>query len=229
MGQGQTFQRGDEVVHPRRPEWGRGVVRSAVVVRHEDGSQRLEVQFANAGRKTVNTAVAPLLPAGAATSTSAASAGASEPIQKGTSMALTATRGKEKDKQSGPGWLDKLEHSVGGQKHELWDLPDAMINPFSSVSQRLRATLDGYRFSTEPRALIEWGVVQTGLDDPMTRYTRVEMEQAFARFARNRDAHLQELVRELKRKGDQATLRQAQQQAGRNPRAQAALQRAIRG
>lgn len=222
MGKMQTFQRGDEVMHPRRPEWGRGVVRSAVTVRHEDGSQRLEVQFANAGRKTVNTAVAPLQPAGAAVSKPYA--GDSE----GRSMPLTATRGKEKT-QTGPGWLDKLEHSVGGRSHELWELPDAMNNPFASVSQRLRATLDSYRFSTEPRALIEWGVVQTGLNDPMTKYTRVEMEQAFQRFARNRDAHLQDLVRELKRKGDQATLRQAQQQAGRMPRAQAALQRAIRG
>ena len=211
------------MVHPRRPEWGRGVVRSALVLRAQDGSQRLEVQFANAGRKTLDTAVAPLQPARAHGDQT------NDFDQKGSSMALTATRGKEKETQAGPGWLDKLEHSVGGRKHELWELPDEMVNPFASVAQRLRATLESYRFSTEPRALIEWGVVQTGLDDPMTRYTRVEMEQAFQRFARNRDAHLQDLVRELKRKGDQATLRQAQQQAGRHPRSQAALQRAIRG
>jgi len=129
------------------------------------------------------------------------------------------------NKASGNGWLGGI-----GQKSdavELAKLPDAMTDPFAGVGKRLQATLDSYRFSTEPRSLIEWGVAQTGLNDPLSKFTRHELEQAFPRFARDRDNHLQELVRLIKKQGKVELFQQALT-GSNNPAARNALQRAIR-
>src|SRR5690606_34070030 len=122
---------------------------------------------------------------------------------------------------------NQLEAQRNGKGHELWELPDALTDPFSSDAQRLAATLDTYRFSTEPRALIEWAVQQTGLNDPLTKYTRPELEQAFPRFARDRDLHLKQLVRTFKHRNDQATLLRAKNET-RWPEARKALEKALR-
>ncbi len=128
--------------------------------------------------------------------------------------------------QNRKGWLDELEQS-STSSHELWALPDALRDPFAAPAQRLRATLETYRFSTEPRALLDWARGQTGLDDPLSKYTRTELEQAFPRFARDRDQHLRTIVKDLKRKGDQASLKAAMK-GGLAPQAQSALDKAIR-
>ena len=53
-----------------------------------------------------------------------------------------------------------------------------MVDPFSSATERLKATLDNFRFNAQARPLIDWAIAQTGLDDPLTLYTRQELEQA---------------------------------------------------
>ena len=122
------------------------------------------------------------------------------------------------------GWLNDLEGSTG--KNELWDLPDELTNPFASISERLQATLQTYKYSTEPKALFDWAVRQTGLDDPLSKYNRHELEQAFPRFARDRDAHLRDMVRQIKRADGYAILKDAGK--GLFPAGQSALDRAIR-
>lgn len=42
-------------------------------------------------------------------------------------------------------------------------------------------------------------MAQSGLPDPLTRFSRHELETFFDRWARHRDAHLIELVREASR------------------------------
>jgi hypothetical protein len=206
MEQSISFQRGDLVVHPRRPEWGCGVVKDARPIQHEnEAAQRLTVEFANKGRVIINTAVAPLAPKG--------------PTE-------TMTRSITSPPRSG-GWLEQLERSSNGQAHELWELPAAMTDPFAPIARRLDATLDSYRFSTEPRSLIDWAVAQTGLNDPLSKYTRHELEQAFPRFARDRDQHLQSLVRTIKRSSERHLLTQALA-AAHTPAARAAMEKAIR-
>ncbi len=205
MTQTLSFQVGDHVVHPRRPEWGQGTVRQARTIQHNGvTAQRLAVDFANHGRTVINTAIATLQHKGK--------------VQPAMSSSST-TNG---------GWLGQLERSATGKAptHELWDLPDALSDPFVSDAERLQATLDTYRFSTEPRSLFEWASAQTGLNDPLTRYTRQEMEQAFPRFARDRDQHLKQLVFQLKRSAPDV-LKQAQRQT-RLPAAQSALAKAMR-
>jgi hypothetical protein len=209
-----SFKRGDLVVHPRRPEWGNGVVKDAQPIQHENQpAQRLTVQFANKGRVILNTAIAPLALKGL-TQTMARSI-SSSPRSAGSATSASA------------GWLDQLERSSNGHAHELWELPEAMTDPFASLTRRLEATLETYRFSTEPRSLIDWAVAQTGLSDPLSKYTRHELEQAFPRFARDRDQHLQSLVRTLKRNNQRQLLNQVL--AGtRLPAARSALDKAIR-
>ncbi len=125
------------------------------------------------------------------------------------------------------GWLASLEKASSGQRHELWDLPTELKDPFANLVSRLQATLKAYRFSTEARSLIEWAMIQTGLDDPLSKYTRSDMEQAFPRFARNRDQHLKELVRQMKRRGQHAELKQVVNQT-QMPAARSALDKAVR-
>lgn len=236
------FEKGDRVQHPKRPEWGSGTVRDTQPITHEgEAAQRVTIDFVGKGRVVINAAIAPLEKIGEAPAPkkapdknydgSAAQLWAGSPTQatksgSGAGMAAIKTQKHNGTPASKDNWLDELE-TAGGKKHELWELPDDLNNPFATPEQRLKATLDTYKFSTEPRALIEWARVQTGLDDPLTRYTRPELEQAFPRFARDRDAHLRAIVRDLKRSNDMATIK-ASMKGGLIPAAQSAIDRAIR-
>ena len=207
MAEAPQFRLGDVVVHTRRPEWGQGVVERASQVMHQgQPGQRLLVSFAHRGRITLNTALAPL-----------ASKDATKQMRSSTSSV-----------SSGQGWLGTLSENKDNQEHELLALPEAMTDPFASVGNRLGATLESYRFSTEARCLLDWAIAQTGLQDPLTKYTRHELEEAFRRFARDRDRHLSDLVRQIKRNGKIELLNEALQQS-RSAAASQALQEAIRG
>ena len=206
----KQFRKGDAVVHPEKPEWGEGVVDQATTIEHEGKTaQRLVVRFNHRGRIAINTGVAPLAP---------------KTDKEVVTMSSTRTSTVQSETGSDKGWLASLEGRSG--EHELHQLGDALTDPFSSLSARLKATLDSYSYSTEARSLIEWAIAQTRLPDPMTKYTRQELEQGFQRFARDRDRYLVELVRQIKHEGQGALLQQAQSTAAGE--AQSALQRAIR-
>lgn len=202
-----TFKVGDKVAHPNKPEWGRGVVKQAQPATHEGiQAQRLRVDFANKPNTTINTAIAPLVSGGAMENQPG---NPTRPKGFGQDMSMSANTDKLTDKM-GAGWLDQLEGKAGG-KAELWDLPEACNDPFSSDEEQLDATLDTFKYSTDPGPLFQWAVVQTGLDDPLTKHTRVELEQAFPRYARDRDNRLFELVRQMKRNGEIDLLRKKAQ------------------
>ena len=205
MNTGTGFKRGDIVVHPRCPEWGEGTVEAAspADVNGKPG-QRLIVRFAQHGRVTIHTAAAPL-------------------VSRDDRLAMSTTTPTIERHESG--WLASLNGKPA--EHELWQLPEAMTDPFADLAARLRATLDSFRFSTEARSLIDWAAMQTGLDDPMTRYTRQELETGFARFARDRDLHLRELVKQTRREGRLQWLHDAASKL-RQPEARQALAKAIR-
>ncbi len=193
------------VAHPRKPEWGAGVVRQAEPASHEGvQGQRLRVDFANNRGTTINTAIAPLVSGDAMNNSRDNHFTSPKGLGQDMSMSTDASK-------MGAGWLDQLEGSNGG-KRELWDLPHACNDPFASDAEQLDATLDTFKYSTEPGPLFQWAVVQTGLDDPLSKHTRVELEQAFPRYARDRDNRLFELVRQMKRNGEIDTLRKKAQQ-----------------
>ncbi len=224
---GYRFAAGDAVAHATRPEWGIGRVRKAEVTTHNGTqAQRLTVDFPNRGRVTLDASVAPLRLADPQET----------PRQDAASDPDFLTPRKNSMSSSGfalsnnaGGWLAELESRANGgkQSHELWDLPDELSDPFLSDEARLKATLETYKYSTEPRSLIEWAQRQTGLDDPLTRYTRTDMEQAFPRFARDRDNHLKDLVRQLKRAGRQQAVEQVRNKC-QIPAAVSAVDRALR-
>lgn len=207
MGKQTCFKQGDVVVHARRPEWGDGVVDQATAMTHNGrAAQRLVVRFANRGRVTLNTAVAVIQSKG------------SEEFMTRTSTSTFSSHA------TGQGWLGSLKQD---NPQELWSLPESMTDPFASLRQRLLATLESYRFSDEARSLIDWAVAQSGLADPLSKYNRHELEQAFARYARDRDRHLVELARSAKRQEQHQLLNQLVKQVGQ-PAAQCAAQRAIK-
>ncbi|MEM9414233.1 MAG: DUF3553 domain-containing protein [Planctomycetota bacterium] len=213
----ERFQVGDRVAHPRRPEWGSGLVVKADTITHEgQEAQRLRVDFANKRNAVINTAIAPLTRSG--------DKGTMAPKGVNEDMSMTRTG----TQNAGGGWLDDLEGAAGGSKNKnLWDLPYTLDDPFSSMEQQLDATLETFKYSTEPGPLFQWAVVQTGLDDPLTQHTRVELEQAFPRYARDRDNRLFELVRQFKRRGAHAYLAQTAK-ACKYPAGRAMLEKAIR-
>jgi hypothetical protein len=225
MADSKKFSQGDLVLHPRRLEWGDGVIEQASTIYHQGRpAQRVVVSFANHGRVTINTAVAPLLPKdamGIATHVSR-DAESSEGV-KGSRPTATAAAGRSR------GWLAQLEQPQAGPD-ELWHLPDSLTDPFLSLAKRLEATLETYRFTADqrnPGLLLDWAVIQTGLNDPLTKYTRHDLEQAFPRFARDRDQHLLQLARLAKSQGKFDILEQALRNA-KLPAARDALHRAMR-
>lgn len=191
-----SFAPGDVVLHASRPEWGRGVVDQVSATTHQGlPAQQLIIRFENHGRITLNSAVAPLLCKDASTSMTTLKT-ASFPSTSSTSghptVNVTADRG----------WLGAL-----GQKarpsEEIARLPQPMTDPFASPARRLAATLESFRYNgaREPRnarLLLEWAQAQSGLSDPLSKYTRHEIEEAFPRFVRDRDNHLAALVKQLK-------------------------------
>jgi len=211
-----SFKVGDKVAHPKKPEWGTGVVMQAQpATLNGIQAQRLRVDFANKRNTTINTAIAPLV------SGEAMNQSYTPPKGFGQDMKMSTDASK-----LGAGWLDQLEGNNGG-KGELWDLPDACNDAFASDEQQLDATLDTFKFSTDPGPLFQWAVVQTGMDDPLSKHTRVELEQAFPRFTRDRDNRLFELVRQMKRNGEIETLRRKAQNCAHRAGRQM-LEKAIR-
>lgn len=219
MGPGERFKPGDRVIHTRRPEWGLGVVNQARTIIH-DGveAQQLVVTFANYGRVTLNTALAHLSPSPQAMDQTAMKTTHS-------SQAYGSSAGSDTTK----GWLDTLERSRNGED-AFWRLPESLTDPFISIAKRLAATLETFRYGTDAyhaRNVLEWAIAQTGLSDPMTRYTRQELEQGFRRFLRLRDQHLVELVRAIKRQGRLDVLEECLRNTP-YPQARAALERAMK-
>ncbi len=190
----RSFSRGDVVVHTGRPQWGDGVVDSVVNIVHEGkAAQRLVVKFANEGRVTLNSAVAPLVSKDAVIAMNHHSTPRFSPSS---SSSATPRTGASASAGNGD-WLSAFEK----KEHELHRLPDALNDPFMSLVERIEATLETYQYSKDSRMLIEWAIRQTGLNDPMTKYTRHELEVGFDRYARDRDVALRDLLRQLKQQG----------------------------
>ena len=194
MDQEQRYTFGDHVVHADRPEWGVGRVLAAdqIIVEGATG-QRLRIRFDRGGLKTLTTPGAKLTPA---------------PATNGESDGI------------GGGWLGEIAQKT---PEEIFSaIPEAALDPFASLGARLQATLDLYRFTADGAPLIDWAAAQSGLADPLSKFSRHELEQHFRRFDRVLEAHLADLVSQIRRKSP-ALLQTAMQSAP--ARGRAALQR----
>jgi len=173
------FKFGDRLVHSGRPEWGTGVVTSATSV-SEGGKtfQRLSLRFDRAGLKTISTEFATLRRADEAPTGPTPEAAPAAQV-------------------NGSGWLETLE--AGDLNAAMARLPEDTRDPFTTLAERINATLSLYRFTDHGAPLLDWAAMQTGLRDPLSRFNRHELEQYFRRFAMERDQHLKRLMLEAKK------------------------------
>ena len=179
----RKFEYGDRVRHARRPEWGIGsIVKAEEMTLDDRQAQRVSVRFPNAGLKTIITAHAEL-------------------------QLVNANNGPETDgAHTHPlgGW-DKMKESdwlgeVAQRKvvEVMTSIAPEARDPFMPSEKRLEACLDLYRFDRTGRSLIDWATAQSGLADPLSRFTRHELEELFDRWAAQRDEHMGRLLQEVK-------------------------------
>jgi hypothetical protein len=179
----RKFEYGDRVRHTRRPEWGIGsIVKTEELTVTGRRAQRVSVRFPNAGLKTLSTAHAEL-------------------------QLVNSNNGPETDgAETHPlgGW-DKMQESdwLGGVAQRkvqevMTTLSPEVRDPFLSLEQRLESCLGLYRFDRTGRGLIDWAIAQSGLSDPLSRFTRHELEQFFEQWTTQRDEHLSRLLQDAK-------------------------------
>ncbi len=173
------FSNGDRVLHTGRPEWGIGaVIKTEEVSIEGQPAQRLSVRFPNAGLKTVSTAHAPLQ----LVTDSAPGLGGDGDV--------TTLAGWDKMTESD--WLGKVAQR---KVHEVMvSLNGVARDPFVGLEKQLGACLNLFRFERTGRSLMDWAVAQSGLDDPLSRFTRHELEVLFDEWAEHRAEHLQKLL-----------------------------------
>lgn len=174
----RKFEFGDRVRHTKRPEWGIGsIVKTEHLSVNGQDAQRVAVRFPNAGLKTISTAHAEL-----------------------EIMTDAIVGAPDVDEHPLAGW-DKMSESdwlgeVAQRKirEAMVGLSEAVRDPFNSLQHRLGACLDLFRFERTGASLLDWAVAQSGLDDPLSRFTRHELEVFFDQWAGNRTEHLQLLL-----------------------------------
>lgn len=219
------FSPGDKVRHRSKPEWGVGTISKIEVVTLKGvRDQRLTIRFPNAGLKTLLAGVADLE---AFQSTSPAAARPS-----GETL-LEREAGHER------GWLGEIAKKQ--PEDAMGSVPASATDPFLPLEKRVAAVLAMYRFEpalpgrfepalpgrlpTEGVKLIDWAVAQSGLDDPLARFTRHELETFYGRFAFERDALLVRYLGEAKKAGADTAANVDALLKTASPAAQRALQK----
>lgn len=181
---------GDKVRHRQRPEWGVGTVtKIETVTLRGQRDQRIWIRFANAGLKTVLGSLAELDAADSATGIlGGGSAAAGAPLDD----TLLSREARHES-----GWLG----SIAKRKPEeaMTSIPTTAADVFLPLQKRIEFVLTLYRFESSGGKLIDWAVAQSGLDDPLSRFSRHELEAFFDRWAFDRDATLARLVHEARR------------------------------
>ncbi len=178
----ERFEFGDRVRHTARPEWGVGsVVKTEdLPVKNGTSAQRVSVRFSGAGIKVMSTAHATL--------------------ERVVEEAVGEQGGDDPgslriwDEIEEADWLAPLVRRKIDEA--MSSLPSEATDPFRALRDRIAFTLGLYRFDRTSRPLIDWAVAQTGLTDPLSRFSRHELEQYFDRWAFVRDAHLGRLLQE---------------------------------
>ena len=179
------YEYGDRIRHLRRPEWGVGsVVKVEQTMVNGRSVQSVSVRFPSEGIKVLNTAEAELELVSAERAKALANADEAHPIVQWGKL-------DESD------WLAPLAQRKVDEA--MTGLPPEVRDPFNLLRRRLVLTLDLYRFERSSRALMDWAVAQSGLVDPLTHFTRHELEQLFERWARERDVHLGRLLQQSRR------------------------------
>lgn len=195
-----TFEIGDRVLHATKPEWGVGHIARASAETHEGRPVQ---------RLTIRFERAGV---------------------KTLSTAHADLRPAPAEPTSDPAAPEDGQAGEPITPERMIALPEPARDPFASPLERLTQTLSLYRFSNQGGSLLDWAAMQSGLADPLTRFSRHDLEDLYDRFNRTLDQHLGALVVEVK-KSVGASVRAEDLQrviAAAPPAARQALQRVRR-
>jgi hypothetical protein len=92
----------------------------------------------------------------------------------------------EEERQAG--WLDTLAGRTIDDR--LKRVSDDLLRALGTPRQKLDALVPLYEYDEEPKTLARWARTQTGVGDPLTKWSRDELTLAFASFCTDRDAAL---------------------------------------
>ena len=179
------YRQGDELKLNARPEWGTGSVQKVeFVTRDGQKDQRVWVRFPNVGMKTILAGSADV-----------------EVVNRQQDADETEHTFAAREMAHESGWLGEIAKRQ--PEEAMTTLPPEALDPFSSVRSRLQKIFDLYRFNSNGGSLIDWAVAQTGLDDPLSRFNRHELEEFFKQWSRVRDDQLRTLMNEARRNREQ--------------------------
>ncbi|MCG3126561.1 MAG: hypothetical protein CHACPFDD_01408 [Phycisphaerae bacterium] len=91
-----------------------------------------------------------------------------------------------------PGWIDAVACATVDDR--LRRLPLDATQVLGTLAQRLAALAPHFCVSDDERSLLRWARAQTGVGDPLSRWTRDELQAALAQFERHRDGYVRELI-----------------------------------
>ena len=192
----ETIAFGDRVKHELHPEWGSGaVIKVENTVVGGKPAPRVTVRFANAGLKVFAGNALPLTPMQG-----------EHTVPGDRYLERPAIAEVEDLERSG------LNQAVENKLLEIMlSIPMACRDKFNTAEYRLKRTLELYKYDMSGRGLMEWAILQTGMDDPLTRFNRGQLEEYFKRWARDRDSHLSNILSEMR--DDPKTAKRLMQEA----------------
>ncbi len=197
-----TLQFGDRVRHNTRPEWGIGDVVKVESV-HADGQPipRITVRFPSEGLKVLTGESTPLEPIAEDRAAAGESGHRRPPIA-------------EIEDLERSGMTTAVERKI---QEMMLAIPLPCCDGFNAPDFRLKRTLDLYRFDLSGRGLMDWAIMQTGMDDPLTRFNRTELESWLKRWSFERDNVLAGILNDMRddKAAVDAMLRAAPQSARR--------------
>lgn len=97
------------------------------------------------------------------------------------------------------GWLARAAGTT--LEDRLVDLPAEVREFLGTAAQRFAELGTLYRWTGASEELLPWARGQTGIADPLARWSRDELAAAFAEFARRRDEALREAAAAVRRQG----------------------------
>jgi hypothetical protein len=175
------YKQGDELKLCTRPEWGIGrITKVEQVTRDGERDQRIWVKFPNVGVKTILAGAAEL-----------------EHLNQSNEEEHTFLA---RENAHETGWLGEIAKAQ--PEEAMIALPPETTDPFASVRTRFKTLAKLYRFTPDGGSLIDWAIAQTGMDDPLSRFNRHELEEFFERWACDRDDQARQLFIEARRNGE---------------------------
>ncbi len=168
--------------HPKFPEWGSGaVIKVENTANDGEPTTRVTVRFSSKGLKSFVGDQLPL------------ELLASEHQMPGdhscTRPAIAVVEDLERS-----GLTQAVEQKLLEIMHAI---PMACRDPFNTAEHRLRRTFELYKYDMSGRGLMEWAMAQTGMDDPLTRFSRPELEVFFKNYSHELNQHLAKLLSEM--------------------------------